>query len=121
MTLSASHSLEEGTGDQYVLSLSIPIGDKLGAPRLGSTLSYQKGLGTSTRLDLNGGSGDGRFYYGVYGSQGPGGADSTRGYGANVQYQTAFAQLGLSTSQGRGMASTWPRPKGPCWCMKRAG
>ncbi|BBR11619.1 fimbria/pilus outer membrane usher protein [Aeromonas caviae] len=112
LTLSASHSLEEGTGDQYVLSLSIPIGDKLGAPRLGSTLSYQKGLGTSTRLDLNGGSGDGRFYYGIYGSQGPGGADSTRGYGANVQYQTAFAQLGLSTSQGEGYGQYVASAKG---------
>lgn len=112
LTLSASHSLEEGTGDQYVLSLSIPIGDKLGAPRLGSTLSYQKGVGTSTRLDLSGGSGDGRFYYGVYGSQGPGGADSTRGYGANVQYQTAFAQLGLSTSQGEGYGQYVASAKG---------
>lgn len=112
LTLSASHSLEEGVGDQYVLSLSIPIGDKLGAPRLSSTLSYQEGLGTSARLDLNGGSRDGRFYYGLYGSHGPGGEGSTQGYGANLQYQTASAQLGLSTSQGEGYAQYVASAKG---------
>ena len=87
-------------GDQYVLSLSIPIGDTLGAPRLGSTLSYQEGQGASARLDLNGGTRDGRFYYGVYGNQSRVSGSSALSYGANLQYQTAATQLGLSTSQG---------------------
>lgn len=111
VTLSASHSLEEGVGDQYVLSLSIPIGDKLGAPRLGSTLSYQEGQGASARLDLNGGTQDGRFYYGLYGSHGTR-EGSPRGYGANLQYQTASTQLGLSTSQGEGYAQYVASAKG---------
>ncbi|MNQ69742.1 Outer membrane usher protein HtrE precursor [compost metagenome] len=112
LTLSASHSLEQGVGDQYVLSLSIPIGDTLGAPRLGSTLSYQEGQGASARLDLNGGTRDGRFYYGVYGNQSRGSSSSTLSYGANLQYQTAATQLGLSTSQGEGYAQYVASAKG---------
>ncbi|WP_429035774.1 fimbria/pilus outer membrane usher protein [Aeromonas media] len=112
LTLSASHSLEQGVGDQYVLSLSIPIGDTLGAPRLGSTLSYQEGQGASARLDLNGGTRDGRFYYGVYGNQSRVSGSSALSYGANLQYQTAATQLGLSTSQGEGYAQYVASAKG---------
>lgn len=112
LTLSASHSLDDGVGDQYMLSLSLPIGDKLGAPRLGSTLSYQEGQGHSARLDLNGGTRDGRFYYGLYGSQSRSDGSSALSYGANLQYQTAATQLGLSTSQGEGYSQYVASAKG---------
>ncbi|UNP87680.1 fimbrial biogenesis outer membrane usher protein [Aeromonas encheleia] len=112
LTLSASHSLDDGVGDQYMLSLSIPIGDRLGAPRLSSTVSYQEGQGYSARLDLNGGSRDGRFYYGLYGSQSQGDGAGYQGYGANAQYQTAATQLGLSTSQGEGYSQYVASAKG---------
>ncbi len=112
LTLSASHSLDDGVGDQYMLSLSIPIGDRLGAPRLSSTVSYQEGQGYSARLDLNGGSRDGQLYYGLYGSQSQGSGAGYQGYGANVQYQTPATQLGLSTSQGEGYSQYVASAKG---------
>lgn len=112
LTLSASHSLDDGIGDQYMLSLSVPIGNRLGAPRLSSTLSYQEGQGYSARLDLNGGSRDGRVYYGLYGSQSQSNGAGYQGYGANLQYQTAATQLGLSTSQGDGYSQYVASAKG---------
>ncbi|MGY3859923.1 fimbria/pilus outer membrane usher protein [Aeromonas intestinalis] len=114
LTLSASHSLDDGVGDQYMLSLSVPIGNRLGSPRLSSTLSYQEGQGYSARLDLNGGTQDGRLYYGVYGSQGQGQGNGAgnQGYGANLQYQAAATQLGLSTSQGEGYSQYVASAKG---------
>ncbi|MGY3902289.1 fimbria/pilus outer membrane usher protein [Aeromonas lusitana] len=112
LTLSASHSLDDGVGDQYMLSLSVPIGDRLGAPRLSSTLSYQEGQGYSARLDLNGGSRDGRIYYGLYGSQSQSNGAGYQGYGANLQYQTAATQLGVSTSQGEGYSQYVASAKG---------
>ena len=113
LSLSASHSLnEDDGGDQYVLSLSIPIGEALGGPRLSSTLSYQEGQGDSARADLNGGARDGLLYYGLYASKNGGGAASHYGYGGNLQYQGAAAQLGASTSQGDGYSQYVASAKG---------
>ncbi|MFM4824807.1 fimbria/pilus outer membrane usher protein [Aeromonas bivalvium] len=108
LTFSASHSLDDDGGNQYVLSLSIPIGESLGSPRLGSTFSYQEGQGHLIRADLNGGARDGRLYYGLYASHG----GSHYGYGGNLQYQGAKTQLGVSTSQGENYAQYVASAKG---------
>ena len=103
LTLSASHSPGGRGRRSILLSLSIPIGDKLGAPApLKQHPLLSGGAQTNARLDLNGGSQDSPLLLpGLYGSHGPGREGSTQGYGANLRYQTASAQLGLSTSQRR--------------------
>lgn len=95
------NQMEDGYSDQYLLTLSLPLGSGFGSPRLSNSLRANDAGDYSARTDLIGSSGaDRRFNYGVYASTSSNDGGSAQGYGGNAQYETPVAALGATASIG---------------------
>lgn len=95
--------MDEGYNDQYMLSVSLPLGSGYGSPRLNNSVRSNSRGDYSARTDLNGMAGaDRRLSYGVYATTSSNDSGSAQGYGGSAQYETPVAAVGGSASVGEG-------------------
>ncbi|KAB0495974.1 fimbrial biogenesis outer membrane usher protein [Pseudomonas vancouverensis] len=101
--VTASRSLddEQGYGNQYMFTVSLPLGSDAHSPRLSSTLNVNEAGDYNSQTMLSGSAGkNNQLNYGVYANVGKTDGDSSQGFGGNAQYQTSVAQVGASASSG---------------------
>lgn len=95
----------DGYDNQYLLSISIPLGRDAGAPRLSSTLSLQDAHNRSLQTSLSGIAGErGQWNYNLYGNHSQADSASTQSYGGNLNLRTSASALGASLARGDGFS-----------------
>jgi outer membrane usher protein len=101
VTASRSLNDEQGYGDQYMFTVSLPLGSDSHSPRLSSTLNMNQGGDYNSQTMLSGSTGqNNQMNYGVYANVGKNNGEASQGFGGNAQYQTSVAQTGGSASSG---------------------
>ncbi|WAI83804.1 MULTISPECIES: fimbria/pilus outer membrane usher protein [Achromobacter] len=88
-------------GNQYLLSLSVPLGRGSNSPTLRTSLSAQGKDERSVNASLSGSAGDsGQFGYSLYGSQDRNDGQGSANQGGSLRYDTGHASYNLSGSRG---------------------
>ncbi|MEL7939286.1 fimbria/pilus outer membrane usher protein [Pseudomonas delhiensis] len=103
LSASRTRSLTGESQNQYLLSLSLPLGYTPGAPFLSSSYSRTDNGTSDAQLGLSGALGEaGSFNYGLYASRSRSEGGSSASSGANAQYRSVAATLSASASDGDG-------------------
>lgn len=90
-------------GNQYLLSLSLPLGRGSNAPYLSTSMNLEGNGKRSANASVSGSAGEsGQFGYNVYGSYNHTNGQGSRNQGGSVRYDTAHANYSLSGSGGDG-------------------
>lgn len=102
-SLSASRT-RSGSGrmdNQYLLSVSLPLGGGRNSAYLTSSVSYDSNRNHSLNTTLNGSAGDqGHIGYSLYGSRDSYEGQNSSNYGGSLRYDTAHANYSLGASRG---------------------
>lgn len=103
LSASRTRSLSGQSQNQYMLSLSLPLGSAPNSPYLSSSYSRTGNGASDAQLGLSGSLGErSAFSYGVYASRSRNDGGSSTSSGANAQYRAAAASLSASVSDGDG-------------------
>jgi outer membrane usher protein len=90
-------------GNQYLLSLSLPLGRGANAAYLSTSMNFEGNGKRSANASVSGSAGDtGQFGYGVYGSYDRTNGQGSGNQGGSLRYDTAHANYTLSGSGGTG-------------------
>ncbi|PYY79668.1 fimbrial biogenesis outer membrane usher protein [Pseudomonas sp. TKO26] len=96
-TRSGSGSMD----NQYLLSISLPLGRSRYSPFLNSSISYDGSGNHGVNTSLSGGLGEsGQVGYSLYGSRDLYEGQSNSNYGGNLRYDASHANYSLSASRG---------------------
>jgi outer membrane usher protein len=105
VTISMSRTRDERGrfGNQYLLSLSLPLGRGANAAYLSTSMNFEGNGKRSANASVSGSAGDtGQFGYGVYGSYDRTNGQGSGNQGGSLRYDTAHANYTLSGSGGTG-------------------
>lgn len=98
-----SRSQDGETDNQYMLTLSIPLGHSAHSPYLSSSVSRTGSGNLNAQAGVSGSLGErNEFGYSAYGSQARNDSGSATSTGANAQYRAAKAVLSANVSEGEG-------------------
>jgi len=102
-SLSASRT-QSGNGrleNQYLLSVSLPLGRTRNSPYLTSSVSYDGKRSYQSTASLSGVAGaQGQLGYSLYGSRNSDEGRNSNDYGGSLRYDTAHASYNLGASRG---------------------
>lgn len=105
VNISVSRTRDQGGrfGNQYLLSLNLPLGRGPNSAYLSTSLNLEGNGKRSTNASVSGSAGDtGQFGYNVYGSYNRTDGQGSRNQGGSLRYDTAHANYTLSGSGGSG-------------------
>lgn len=97
-----ARNLNGSVSDQYMITLSIPLGRGARAPLMSTNIS-RSGDNTNVQTNLSGSLGDSNQYsYNVYGTRAFGNGSSSTNAGVSGTYRAPYAELQASASSGTG-------------------
>jgi outer membrane usher protein len=98
-----SRTMDGEMSNDYMLSLTLPLGRSSHAPTLTTNVTHNSVSGTNTQANVSGSLGEfNQFSYNGYGTYNTGGSNNTGNTGASGTYRAPYATFNASAGGGSG-------------------